>query len=341
MRPLTALLLADDRPGHYHLSDGVIAAARRIRPVEVVRLQIRRRWSGRLLAYLSNSGMPAAWLLRSAYGLSPSAIPAADCIISAGAETLGANISIARVTGAPNVYYGSLRRYVPGSVRLVLTSYASQCHLPGHVMVLKPSALTREAFALAGRRLEQGIIPQHLGLLIGGDSGECRFEASDWEKLLVLMEQSHEASGIRWVVSNSRRTPAEVSDMIAARAKSGSDMISAFVDVREAGPGTLSRVLERVQAVVCTDDSSTMISECISAGFAVVGARPRRADFIPEEQDYRQYLFDNGWYRSVAIADLSPDTVLTELGLIEPLTEEPLDRLASILRARLPQLFSC
>ena len=38
MRTLTALLLSDGRPGHYHLSEGVIAAAQRLQPVSVLRL---------------------------------------------------------------------------------------------------------------------------------------------------------------------------------------------------------------------------------------------------------------------------------------------------------------
>src|SRR5690554_726398 len=99
MRVLTALLLSDDRPGHYHLSDGVIAAARRLGPVRVVRMRVQRRCSGRLLALLTNAGVRADWLLRLAYGLSPSKVPPADFIVSAGAETLGASIAIARLTG--------------------------------------------------------------------------------------------------------------------------------------------------------------------------------------------------------------------------------------------------
>ena len=339
MRALKTLLLTDDRPGHYHLSDGIIAAAGRLRPVEVIRLRVRRRWSGRPLALLSNAGCPASWLLRSAYGLAPSQIPSADFIVSAGAETLAASIAAARLTGAPNIYYGSLRRYRPEGFRLVLTSYASQSSRPRHVMVLKPSALNRRAPA-AGTRLTTDAVPRTIGLLLGGNSGECRFEPAEWEKLLDLVDRSHQALGIRWVVSNSRRTPAAVSDAFAALAASGPHAIDAFIDVRTTGPGTLGRILERSHAIVCTDDSSTMISECVSAGFAVVGVRPRRAAFTPDERDYRQFLIDEGWYRSLAIAELTPENLLDELARIEPLATDPLDRLAGILRQHLPELFT-
>ncbi|MCL4767614.1 MAG: mitochondrial fission ELM1 family protein [Hyphomicrobiaceae bacterium] len=339
MRELTALLLADDRPGHYHLSDGVIAAARRVRPVEVVRVAVRRRWSSRILALLSNAGAPPALLLRAAYGLDPSAIPRADLIVSAGVETLAANIAAARLTGAANIYNGSLRWFRPENLRLVLTSYATHGDRPRHVMVLKPSALGAGPLASEGARLAPGAVPERMGLLLGGDSGECRFADGEWEKLLGFVEASHEALGVRWTVSNSRRTPAAVSDAFAALADMAAGAVAAFVDVRVAGPGTLGRVLEHAQAVVCTDDSSTMVSECVSVRLAVLGARPVRAEFTPEEQGYRGFLAENGWYRSIAIAELTPERLVADLAGIRPLEEDPLDRLAGILRERLPELF--
>jgi len=339
MRVLTALLIADDRPGHYHLSDGVVAAARRLRPIRVIRLQVRRRWSGRPLALLSNAGFPASWLLHSAYGLSPSAIPKVDFIVSAGAETLAANIAVARLTGAPNIFCGSLRRYDPRGLRLVLTSYASQADRPRHVMVLKPSALCRGTLPGSPDRLAPGAVPQTMGLLLGGDSRECRFGFEDCAKLLELVERSHRLLGTRWVISNSRRTPAAMTDSFAAHVAAGSDAIDAFIDVGTTGPGTLGRVLERAEAIVCTDDSSTMISECVSAGLAVIGARPSRAVFTTDEQGYRKFLLDNGWYRSLPIAELTPDKLVRELARVQPLTKDPLDHLAGILRQRLPELF--
>lgn len=338
MRTLTALLLADDRPGHYHLSDGVIAAARRLRSVKVIRMQVQRRWSGRPLALLSNAGFPASWLLHSAYGVTRSAIPKIDFVVSAGAETLAANIAVARMTGVPNIFCGSLRQYDPGSLHLVLTSYASQASRPRHVMVLKPSALRRDTLTGSRKRLGPGAVPQVMGLLLGGDSRECRFGSEDCDKLVDLVRRSHR-SGTRWVVSNSRRTPAALSDRFAALVAAGSDAIEAFIDVHTIGPGTLGRILERAEAVLCTDDSSTMISECVSAGLAVIGARPSRAAFTPDEQGYRKFLLDNGWYRSIAIAELTPDRLMRELARVQPITKDPLDHLAGILSQRLPELF--
>ena len=339
MRTLTALLLSDGRPGHYHLSDGIIAAARRLRPVRVARLQVRRRWSGRLLALLSNARFPPASLLRLAYGISPSQVPPADFIVSAGAETLPANIAIARLTGSPNIFCGSLRRFHPEGLGLVVTSYPSHAGRPRHVMVLKPCALNRDLLGCHPDRLAIGAVPRTMGLLLGGNSKGCRFEPGDWGQLLDFIEQAHQEMGIRWVVSNSRRTPQAVSDAVAARVAAGCDAIAAYVDVCTTGPDTIGEVLKASQAIVCTDDSSTMISECISAGLAVIGVRPRRASFTPDEQSYRHYLLENGWYRSIPVSALTPHTLLDEIARVRPIAEDPLNHLAGILRSRLPELF--
>src|SRR5262245_35235586 len=51
--PLKVIFLADTRPGHYHLGEGVIAALKRLRPVEVTRILVHRRWI-----------VPTRWLRR-------------------------------------------------------------------------------------------------------------------------------------------------------------------------------------------------------------------------------------------------------------------------------------
>ena len=38
--PLRVIFLADTRPGHYHIAQGVIAALARLRPVDVTRIEV-------------------------------------------------------------------------------------------------------------------------------------------------------------------------------------------------------------------------------------------------------------------------------------------------------------
>ena len=76
--PLKVIFLADTRPGHYHLAQGVIAALARIRPVEVSRILIQRkwivptRWLRRRIA--ANTFFPPR-MLRMAYRIDADALP--------------------------------------------------------------------------------------------------------------------------------------------------------------------------------------------------------------------------------------------------------------------------
>ncbi|HRD76247.1 MAG TPA: nucleoside-diphosphate sugar epimerase, partial [Hyphomicrobiaceae bacterium] len=100
MTPLTILLISDGRPGHYHLSEGVVAAIARRRFVHVERLEVRRRRSapGRVLAGLLAMGARRT-VLRLGYGLGASQIPAADIVVSAGGDTVAANAAVAGLRG--------------------------------------------------------------------------------------------------------------------------------------------------------------------------------------------------------------------------------------------------
>src|SRR4029078_11655345 len=128
-------------------------------------------------------------------------------------------------------------------------------------------------------------------------------------------------------------------DKIAALAEYDT-VVTRFIDYRTAGPGTLPEIFGKADVIVCTEDSSTMISEAVSAGLPVVGAAPAAHRFTDEEQDYRNFMVANGWCRVLPIAELTPPSFAKALSEIEPPRDNPLDVLAAKLKARLRQLFS-
>ena len=343
MQPLRILILSDGRPGHFNLSEGIAAALGRLGPTTIARVDVRRgRWPGPVLAALANAQLPAATMLGLVYGIDHAELPAADVIVSAGAETLAANIWLARLRSRPNLFYGSLRHFKPTDFAVVLTSYARNAGLPRHMLALKPSAFDPDQVSAAerGAKAPPGHLPRRVALLIGGNAGTFTYGSDDWKRLLAFVPQSHAASGIEWLVSNSRRTPDEVSNRIAGLAGDPAAGIVRFIDVRTAGSGSLTDVLVAVDAVLCTDDSSSMISECIWARLPVVGTTPLQFHHTGDEAEYRRWLVASGWCRVVPIADLTPDTFLAAVGAITPPSENPLDHLAARLAAALPGLFA-
>ncbi len=343
MQSLAILLLSDGRPGHYHLADGVAAAIARRRPVTVTRVAVARRRiaPGRLLGALVDRGTPARVILSLGYGLDASALPArADLVLSAGGETLAANAAAARLLGARNIFCGTLRRMRADAFSLIVSSYAGHAGLPRHLVALKPNGIDPDSLGRRKASLLPGQAPKVAGLLVGGDSGLFHYTDAEWQRLIAFLSASHSEHGIRWVVSTSRRTSATVGHAIQALAAVSDGPIAEFIDFRTAGPGTLPHLFSAVEAILCTEDSSTMISEAVCARLPVVGVAPRAHGFKTDEREYRDFMRDQGWCRFLSLDALAPAVFVAALGDIKPLTENHLDRLAQQLSERLPDLFA-
>lgn len=339
---LRILHLADDRPGHYHLADGVIAALSRLTRVEVERREVARRGliPSRLTRQALNwRGLSPAFLLKLFYSANWKHLPVTDLVISAGGDTLGANVLAARALGAQNIFCGSLRSADPQDFSAVISSYQRHAGLPRHIVALKPSGIDH------ARLRRPAIVPVYgadnpparAALLIGGDSGEFRYRREEWRALFVFAKAVSAAWGTRWLISTSRRTGDEVGDMAAAFTRE-SGVVDAFLDYRDAGPGTLPDIFARSDIVVCTEDSSTMISESISARLPTVSVGPSSRDLTSDESEYREFMHAQHWLATIPIAQLSPDALDAALARIGPLDRDPLDRLAGELAARLPGL---
>ncbi len=343
MKPLAVVILSDRRPGHYHLAEGVAAAIARRRPVTIQHVDVSKSpfLRGRLLAALLQAGLPAAIALRWGYALAADALGAPDLVVSAGGDTLAANVAAARITGAANIFCGTLRHFPPEAFSLIVSSYERHARLPRHVVALKPSSFDPDAL---GRGHLRGLPvdgkPRLAGLLIGGDSGLFRYSDEEWRRLAGFVEGAYREDGTRWIVSTSRRSPESIGDLMADLARDPEGPIARFIDYRTAGPGTLPELFGAVEAVMCTEDSSTMLSEAVCARLPVVGVAPREHAFKDEEREYRDFMQAQGWCRSLALADLTPATFHAALAKVDPLRENHLDRLAGQIAGRLPQLFA-
>lgn len=348
MRPLSILILSDGRPGHYHLAEGVAAAIARRRPAAVTKIDIRRaKWApSRVLAALLDIGIPAAGIARLAYGLDgASGVPTGgplDLIISAGGDTLGANVAMSRALACRNIFCGTLRHFRPDAFDLVVSSYARHARLPRHLVALKPNGLdpdTLPASRVSGTNARAGP-PQRAGLLIGGNSGLFRYRDQEWTLLLDFLAASHRAHGTRWIVSTSRRSPEAIADRLQALARQAAGPIAELIDFRVAGPGSLPRLFAGVEAVLVTEDSSTMISEAVCARLPVVGTAPAEHAFKDDEREYRAFMIAERWLRTIPLATLSPGRFVEALADVEPLRVNHLDRLAEALAEQLPDLFT-
>lgn len=341
MRALKILHLSDDRPGHYHLAEGVIAAISRIAEVEGARLTIARRWimPGRYLRSLANRGLASGAILRLGYGIDPASLPPTDLVISAGGETLPANIAAAKRLGAANVFCGSIRGVRPDRFSLVVSSYERHAHLPRHLTGLKPCGLDPDDLGRPKHVPVYGPAypPRLAGLLVGGDSGFFTYRPEEWTQVFDFVRRVSADWGTRWLISTSRRTDPRIAERVFELAKD-KQTVADFIDYRWAGPGTLERIFSKADVILCSEDSSTMISEAVWSRLPVVGFSPEAHDFKPEEAEYRDFLSRNNWCRFLPIGGLTVDRLSLALSEISPLRANPLDQLAGELKKRLPGL---
>ncbi|MEO0810122.1 MAG: ELM1/GtrOC1 family putative glycosyltransferase [Pseudomonadota bacterium] len=331
MSLMRILILDDGRPGHVNLSKGIAAAIDRRRKSQISSLKVDRgKWPGLVTALMTRSGLSAEHILQTVYDLKSESLPATDLIISAGGETLAANISAARLLGVPNIFYGSLRQYRTSDFTLVLTSYPRQAERAANIVqTLKPSAFDPDTLS---ETTGSGL----LGLLVGGPSGGVDFSHGDWAALQNIIEESYRSFGIRWIASNSRRTPGEASDMLRSLATRKDGPLVAFIDVDQPAAGSLLKIFAKVSGIVCTADSSSMISEAIWARKPILAAEPANFALTTNEQDYRNWLSQNGWMASHKIVELAAEHLTVLLGNLKPNTGNPLDDLADLLNEKLP-----
>jgi uncharacterized protein len=342
---LTALLLVDRKPGHYHQSEGVIAAIRRMRRVTTHRLEVRRRFllPTRALLQLVNRGVAPAIILRLGYGIDAASLPKAQVVVSAGGDTLAANAAAAKMLGAANIFCGRLRRLAPEHVKLVIVSLERIADRPNYLVSLPPSPIDLGA-APAGNgravRFGRNEPPARVGVLVGGNSGAYRYRSEDWLQLTAFLRDAHRSHGVRWLATTSRRSGRFIADALAAMAQTGEGGLETFIDFRTAGAGTLPSIFAVAHAILCTDDSTTMISEAVAARLPVVSVAPATSALEPREAEFRQVLTREGWYRSLPLSQLTPETFLAALEEISPRTGSQLDELAAAVSRRLPELFA-
>jgi mitochondrial fission protein ELM1 len=343
--PLHALLLSDGKPGHYHQAEGVIAALATLREVHTTRLEVRRRFvlPTRMLLQLVNAGAAPSRVLRLGYGLKAAGLPRADVVVSGGGETLAANAAAAKELGVPNIFCGRLRRLAPQHVSLVLVALESLAAAANHLVCLPPAPAHAAALGGSGRRgkrLGRDHPPARVAVLVGGDSGALRYREPDWSALTRFLREAHRAHGMRWLATTSRRSAQSVGDALAAMAGEAGSGLEKFVDYRTAGPGSLAAILAACDAVLCTDDSTSMISEVVGACLPLVAVVPDAGAHEPREAEFRARLAACGWYRSMAFSKLAPETFLAALEEITPRAASARDELATAIAERLPQLLA-
>ncbi|TBW37660.1 hypothetical protein EYW49_11180 [Siculibacillus lacustris] len=342
MTRLRILVLLIDKTGHRHQAEGVAHVLARATPAESVPLEVRpRRWAP---PFLRNRTVAAArWfgiprVLKAVYGIDPDALAPPDVIVGSGRPAVPVGILLGRHFGVPHVYSGladGMRLASAIDLRLVsVAAFADEANavLTPVPCLVEPDRLPRPR----PLRTRADFTGARVALMLGGDAHSHRFDDDDWAGIARLIGEMRTGFGVRWIVTNSRRTAASAGDRMAALAREG--LIERFIDVRRPGSGTLAELFA-ADAIVVTEDSVSMMSEAVAAQRPVVALRPRR--MVPTLVDaIVGDLERGGALRVMPIAGRSADDLAAALLAVMPIALDHRDAIAAAIRGRLPALFS-
>lgn len=253
-RPLILWRFLDGKPGHENQSAGLVQALRALRPVEAHDIPV----PGEIAAF-------GAWLAgRFPWGRT---LPAPDLLLGAGHATHWPLLAARRARGG--------RAVVLMRPTLSLGCF-DLCIVPGHD---RPRAadnvlVTRGVL----NRVRPGVAkdPRQGLILIGGPSQHHAWSTPSMvEQVRAVV--AHDA-GRRWVLTTSRRTPADFLDALRVQVDSGIDAgVDAGVDDgrielvpgETTAPDWLPAQLAWAGAVWVSADSVSMIYEALTSGAAV------------------------------------------------------------------------
>lgn len=338
MTPLAALVLSDGLPGHVNQSRGLVRwlGERFDLRAEEAAVALRAKALGRLLLPLiagraGRVGRESAMGTFMAFhrGTVPPAAP--DVVISAGGNTAGANVLLARHWRCANVFIGSRRRVDSRgfTAHLTLEPTGDAANI---VMNIAPSPLLPGDVAAAGGRFRaaHGLGGGLWLMACGGNGAGKTYRPAHWRRLGAWMNDIAGRHGIRWLVSTSRRTGAAAEAALAGALAPRN--LAYAVWWSRAPERVLGALIGAAERLFATVDSMAMICECIGSGkpltlvHAGQGAPDRR---------YRDALAKFERLGACDAASTDTDFRLAPLAPPPPATlmAAPLDELEARLRA--------
>ena len=304
-------IVSEGSPGHVSQSVGLAEALAATEPVTIERLECRPRLNGfarRLVQrWMGGKGRPLPGWLLSRAGLDAAALPAGkpDLILSSGGKSVFAARTLAVRYGAPYVFLGERKPYPSAWFHTAFTPSKFETGENDVSIDMIPTLVTRARVEQAASEWPERPEGKLWAALIGGSSASHRYTPEDWRALARAMNSVAHREGIRWLVTTSRRTGAEVETCL--RQTLDPAVVAEAVWWAERPEKKMNRYLGAAERLLVTQDSVTMVSEAIDSGRPVIVVRPRDTRFSPESflPGYFDRLERTGRMQRALMTDLS------------------------------------
>lgn len=332
----TVWIISEGSLGHISQSVGLADALKEGIPLDVQTIECRLRLNGvarsLVRAWMGNRGRPLPrWALEKLLHVQPMPPPDArpDLILSSGGKSVIAARSLAAAIGVPYVFLGERKPYRSEWFHTVFTPSAAECGANDVQIEMIPTQISRVSVERAAAEWSGRPAGRLWAMIIGGASVSHWYADADWDALAAGMNQLATAHGIRWLVTTSRRTGADVERRL--RAKLAPDSLAKAIWWAENPEKKVAACLGSAETVFVTQDSVTMVTEAVASARPVFVLRPDHVEFSPDSflPGYFENLERHRRVRRVAMQAMREVTVVT--GEFQP-REQPIEReIASVL----------
>jgi uncharacterized protein len=277
--------LDDGVPGHWSMTEGLTRLIGGMRQTEVTRVRVDWRWgpARQLFQRCERLGIRVpAWCVNAAVRLSPeqASLASPDLVVSRGGSTLFMNAWLARQAGCANVFIGKLRQMPTSSYSAVILRQDERIDPPYFPLPLFPTRIDQASLEQKAAEFPWSTgrpSGRVVSLLIGGDGSGHEYTKEDWAALAAGMGEWHRKHGVRWCVTTSRRTPAEVENLIIASVPAAAIHEACWWN-RGDRRVCMVPFLAVAEQVFCTSDSMSMLEEVIASGRPLIGLHPVKTE---------------------------------------------------------------
>ena len=326
--PISILMLSDGRPGHYRQSEAIVMAIARCRTTIVNRIELLPPAIRPLrLAKYAALWLSPVMVMRRLYGINIENLSRPDLIISAGGQTLAANVALANHFKVSNMYSGTPKHLGGKRFKLVLSPYLSASNQPNTAYALKPCALDPDKLP-PPRPFVGHDSNFKIALLVGGPIASAKFEKPDWLALAQLMKDFSQAYAARFVLVTSRRTPIEAYEAFEPLL-TGQGIIDKFIDHRRAGSGSIAEAYA-ADAIWATVDSMSMVSEGCAARRPTIALAPATTAPCNDDEAIASLASEHR-IALVKIHKTNASQMASAMKDIVPMSENHLEKLAQLV----------
>ncbi len=279
MTDKTVWILSDGLAGHYNQSIGISQALQQAFKHEphIIHIKLKYKFLRSIMRLIANR-FPQLFSLRLfsffyKHGLLPTQHP--SLIISAGGNTLFANIALSTIYHCPNVFSGTLKGYRGSNLNKVFT-VTPLSGIGNNIVLDLPPANIPSPSASTIKNTQP-----YYALLIGGDGAGYKYTQNDWSQLAEAMATIAKRDNITWKITTSRRTGELAEQQLQTRLKD--EYLSEAIWFSSNPQKVVKRFLDESRVIFCTEDSLTMVSEAIYAHKPAVTLQPQSMQ--PDDND--------------------------------------------------------